>query len=75
MDDELWCDDVEVFRETSPVMGEDVITTWLAGMSVYNDPVREGEVLERREGPGQGGSGVAAERPVPAEGGRWTLAR
>ena len=40
MDDELWCDDVELFRETSPVMGEDVIITWLAGMSVYNDPVR-----------------------------------
>ena len=27
MDDEAWSADVELFRETSPLMGEDIITT------------------------------------------------
>ena len=39
MDAELWSTDIELFRETSPIMGADVITTWLKGMSVYKDPV------------------------------------
>ncbi len=39
MDAEVWSTDVELFRETSPLMGEDIITTWLARMSVYGDPV------------------------------------
>ena len=47
MDAELWSTDVELFRETSPIMGADIITTWLAGMSVYQDPVHSKKHIDK----------------------------
>ena len=58
MDAEVWSTDVELFRETSPLMGEDIITTWLAGMSVYGDPVRSNAYR-------QGYARIHARTPLP----------
>jgi hypothetical protein len=58
MDAEVWSTDVELFRETSPLMGEDIITTWLAGMSVYGDPVRSKAYR-------QGYARIHARTPLP----------
>ena len=57
-DAEVWSTDVELFRKTSPIMGADIITTWLAGMSVYQDPVHSKACR-------QGYARIHARTPLP----------